>query len=136
MDKYEWLRKATVSNDERPALRRVHFEDGLAIATDGFSLHVTTAETYPDWRSVMESIDPEAGIYVMVDARKLIKAIEGMDTVILHVSEPMKPIEISGKGDNENGDDEKFYAVVMPMRSGRDDDPESDFWRPAKQDAS
>lgn len=126
MDKQKWLSKATAQDSDRPALQRIHYEDGLAIATDGFNLHVTTAEKYPDWRFVMKIIDPENGIYFTIDAKKLVKAIEGMDAVTFHVSGTMEPVEISG----ENYGD-PFYAVVMPMRSGgRDDDPKDGFWRP------
>jgi len=126
VNKYNWLSKATDQDSDRPVLQRIHYEDGLAIATDGYNLHVTTAEKYPDWRSVIKTIDPENGIYFAIDAKKLIKAIEGMDTVTFHVSGAMEPVEISGE---ISGD--PFYAVVMPMRKGaRDDDPKDVFWRP------
>jgi hypothetical protein len=134
MNKTEWVERATSKTNDRPTLKRINFEDGLIVATDGFRLHVTQDDNppYPKWREKVSEVFERKndGIYVMIDGEYLRDAIEGGHSIILHVTAFNEPVELNvvSYGDKKN------YAMIMPKVVG----PEAnkaidDFWRPIKE---
>jgi len=134
MNKTEWVERATAKDSDRPTLKRINFEDGLIVATDGFRLHVAKDDNlpYPKWRDGVSEVieNKESGIYIMLDAEYLKDAIQGGHSVILHVTEFDKPIELNviSYGDRTN------YALIMPKVTGEEANKViKDFWRPVEK---
>jgi hypothetical protein len=133
MNKTEWVERATSKTSDRPTLKRINFEDGLIVATDGFRLHVAKDDDlpYPKWQEkVIEAIEHKNdGVYITLDAEYLRDAIQGGHSVILHITAFNEPIEIN----TISYGDEKNYALIMPKIVGPENKAIKDFWRPIEK---
>lgn len=112
----DWVGMARARDrDDRPALKQVHSEKGMTVATDGVRLYAASVgEKFPEFKGMIESINPEAGITVLVDPRYLVEALPKAGeahTVAIHFSSETEPIEVGWT--DEQGVDR--YAMIMPQ---------------------
>lgn len=116
----EWVERARAGEKSAKKYKfmRLHYEDDLTYATDGYRLHaVNKGDGPPAFKHVIqEAIESEEAISLYVDPQMLRDALpdedESTTTVGLRVTGSGSPIEIYWLGK----DGVKHYAMIMPVK--------------------